>query len=67
MEITIKAARTHAGMTQQQAAAALNISKSTYANYEKYKTVPDIVVAERMASLFGFSVNDIIFYRKTVL
>lgn len=64
MEITIKAARVHAGITQKQAAAALNVSKSTYANYENYKTVPNIAMAKAMASLFGFSVNEIIFLQK---
>lgn len=59
MEITIKAARTNAGLTQAETAKELNISKNTYASYENYKTFPDMNMAKRIASLFGISVNSI--------
>jgi putative transcriptional regulator len=61
MEITMKAARVNAGLTQQQAANALNISKNTLARYEKGKAVPLVTMAHDMATLYGISVNDIIF------
>lgn len=61
MEITMKAARVNAGLTQQQAANALNISKNTLARYEKGKAVPLVTMARDMAKLYGISVNDIIF------
>lgn len=61
MEITMKAARVNAGLTQQQAANALNISKNTLVRYEKGKAVPLVTMARDMAKLYGISVNDIIF------
>lgn len=64
MTMTPKAARVNVGLNQTEAAAALNISKSTLSNYEKYKTVPDIELAKRMAALYQCSVNDIIFFKQ---
>ena len=62
LKISLKAARVNAGLTQAEAAKALGISKSTILNYEKYRTKPDIETSKRMASLYGVSVNDIIFF-----
>lgn len=59
MEITIKAARINAGMTQTEAAKALGIGKSTLLNYEMYRTIPDINTAIRMAELYGTTVDRI--------
>ena len=64
MAITLKAARVNAGLKQTEAAAALNISKSTLANYEKYKTIPDIERSTQIAALYGCTVNDIIFFKQ---
>ena len=61
MKITLKAARVNAGLTQDEVVARLHISKSTLVNYEKYRTIPDIKMGKAMASLYGLSVNDIIF------
>lgn len=64
MAITPKAARVNAGLNQVEAAKALRINKNTLANYENYKTIPDIETAKRMAELYGCTVNDIIFFRQ---
>ena len=61
MRITVKAARVNAGLTQAEVCAKLGINKGTLISYEKYRTIPDIVVAKAMAKLYGQSVNDIIF------
>lgn len=63
MAMTLKAARVNADMTQLEAAKALNISKNTLSNYEKYKTIPDIEKAKQIAALYGCLVNDIIFFK----
>ena len=63
MAITLKAARVNADMTQLEVATALGISKNTLSNYENYKTVPDIEMSKKIAALYGFTVNDIIFFR----
>ena len=62
MAMKLKAARVNAGLTQQQACIALGISKSTLSNYENYITKPDIEMAKKIASLYGVTVDDIIFF-----
>ncbi len=57
----MKAARVNANLTQAEAANALEISKNTLNGYENGKTVPKIDVAQKMAKLYGLSVDDIIF------
>lgn len=44
----------------------MNIGKNTIANYEKYRTKPNIDTAKKMAELYGVSIDDI-FYRTIVL
>lgn len=58
----LAAARVNAGLKQTEVAKALNISKNTLISYEKYRTKPDIDTAQKMANLYGLSVNDIIFF-----
>lgn len=67
MAITMKAARVNAGLTQKEAAIALEISKGTLASYENYKTSPSIITSEKIACLYGLTVNDIIFCKPIVL
>jgi len=63
MAITLKAARVNAGLSQTEAANQLGISKNTLCNYEKYRTVPDIEMSKKIAALYNWSVNDIIFFK----
>ena len=58
--IYLDAARKNARLTQVVAAKRLNISKGTLASYEAYKTIPSIEKAMEIASLYGMSVDDII-------
>lgn len=62
MPITLKAARVNAGYTQREAAAALDISKSTVASYEKGKTIPTADMAQKIAELYKMSSEDIKFF-----
>lgn len=63
MAISLKAARVNAGLTQIEAASALNISKTTLASYEMYRTKPDIETAKRIAELYNVGIDDIIFFK----
>lgn len=63
MAITLKAARVNANMTQLEVANKLNISKNTLSSYENYKTVPDIEMSQKIADLYGCTVNDLIFFK----
>lgn len=64
MSITVAAARVNAGMTQAEVAKALEISKNTYSNYENGKTEPTIFMAEKIANLFGMTLDQINFSKK---
>lgn len=59
MALHLKAARVNAGYTQAAAAKALNLSKNTLISYEAYRTIPDITTAQKMAKLYGMSVDAI--------
>lgn len=61
MQITLRAARVNKGLTQDEVAKALGKSKGTIVNYEKYRTILDIDDAKTIASLYGLSVDEIIF------
>lgn len=64
MKITLKAARVNVNLTLETAAKELGITKNTLINYEKYRTIPDIEMGTAMASLYGVSVDDLIFLPK---
>lgn len=64
MAISIKAARVNAGLTQAEVARHLNKSKNTIASYESHTTIPDIRDAQKMADLFGMSLDDIVWTQK---
>lgn len=59
MEISLRAARINAGYTQKSAAHELEINKNTLASYENYNTIPDVEMAQRIAALYGVSINSI--------
>lgn len=61
MKITLKAARVNAGLTQEEVAKKLKKSKNTIVNYESGKSTPDIETGKALASLYGCSVDDLIF------
>lgn len=62
MKIHLRAARVNANLIQKEAAERLGISKSTLASYEAYRTKPSIEMAKKMASLYGLSVDNLIFF-----
>ena len=64
MKITLKAARVNADFTLEDAAKRLGIAKNTLISYEKYRTIPDMEMGAAMASLYGASVDDLIFLPK---
>lgn len=64
MKITLKAARVNADLTLEDAARKLGITKNTLISYEKYRTIPDMEMGTAMASLYGASVDDLIFLPK---
>lgn len=59
MTMSLKAARVDAGFTQAAVCSELTMNKNTLIGYEKYRVIPDINTALRLATLYGKSVNDI--------
>lgn len=62
--ISLKAARVNAGLNQQEAAKAVNISRATLNNYENNKTIPDIKTAKRLAALYKMQIDSISFFEE---
>ena len=62
----IKQARANAGLTQEQAAQELCVSRQTVSNWENEKTWPDIVSVVKMSDLYGVSLDHLLKEEKTV-
>ena len=56
----IKQARTAAGLTQEQAAEALGVSRQTMSNWETGKTYPDIVSVIKMSDVYEVSLDHLL-------
>ena len=59
MAMNLTASRVNANLTRIQVAKELKININTLANYERYKTKPDIDTAKKLAKLYGCSIDDI--------
>lgn len=57
--ISLAAARVNAGMTQEKAAKALNVSKQTILNWEKGRSVPSISQARELSNLYKIPMDNI--------
>lgn len=56
----IRNARNSAGLTQEQAAEALGVSRQTVSNWENEKSFPDIVSVIRMSDLYSVSLDHLL-------
>ena len=56
----IKNARTTVGLTQEQTAESLGVSRQTISNWENGKTYPDIVSVVRMSELYDISLDHLL-------
>ena len=60
IQISLAAARVNAGMTQEEVAKKMGISKQTIINWEKGKNIPGIPEMEMMSKLYAM-LQDYIF------
>lgn len=60
-QISLKAARVNADMTQEEAAKLLNVDKSTIASWEKGKTQPKYTQCVKLSKIYGISYDYINF------
>ena len=56
----IKSARKEAGMTQEQAAEALGVSRQTVSNWENNRSYPDIISVIKMSDLYSVSLDHLL-------
>lgn len=61
MKLTLKAARINNNLTQEEVAKKVGKSKNTIQNYENGKRIPNIETAKKLATLFGLTVDDLLF------
>ena len=59
MRITLKAARINKGMTQNEVAIALKVTKKTVGAWENGKSVPNINKIEMLCELYGRKYDEI--------
>ena len=60
-KISIPAARKMAGLTQKGLGERCNVSESTVANWENFRTEPTISQAQAIADAVGYHIDDLIF------
>lgn len=56
----LKTARTAAGLTQEQVAQQLFVSRQTVSNWENERTYPDIVSVIRLSDLYSISLDELL-------
>lgn len=59
MKTKVKELRTAAGMTQQQLADLVHVSSRTIISIEKEQYNPSLILAYRMAEVFGVTVEEL--------
>ena len=59
MKTRVKELRTQAGMTQQQLADLVRVSSRTIISIEKEQYNPSLMLAYRVAEVFGVSVEEL--------
>lgn len=61
VKITLKAARVNAGLTQKEAAAALNVSNKTLGSWEAGASMPNVKAVSAICALYGLEYDNIFF------
>ena len=59
MNLVVRAAREEAGLTVEEAAYAIGVTKGTWSNIESRKRSPSLTIAFRMRWLFGRSIEEL--------
>ena len=67
LQISLAAARVNAGMTQEDVAKALKVSKNTIVNWEKGETEPKTSRIRELSELYNMPVDNIFLPNKSNL
>lgn len=54
------------GMTQEQVAEVIGISRQSYAKWEQGETMPDIEKCDRLAAFYGIKIDALLHYEEKV-
>lgn len=65
MQISLKAARVNAELSQQSVAEKLKISKSTLASWEKGRTFPSVIQMQKLCEIYQMTLDDIFLRSKS--
>ena len=65
LQISLAAARVNAGMTQEDVAKALKVSKNTIVNWEKGETEPKISRIRELSELYNMPLDNIFLPNKS--
>ena len=60
IEIKLKDARIQAGLTQEQVAEKIMVSRQTISNWENGKSLPDIVSIMNLSNLYQISIDELL-------
>lgn len=67
MRITLKAARTNARLTQQEAADKIGVTVDTIGNWERAKSFPNALQIRRIEEIYGVPYDGLIFSPENTL
>lgn len=61
MSMTLKAARVNKGLTQEEAAKMIGVSKETIGNWERSKSFPDVNQLKQIEKAYSVDYDELIF------
>ncbi len=67
MQITLKAARTNASLTQKEAAERIGVTVDTIGNWERGRSFPDALNIKRIEEAYSIRYDDLIFLPENTL
>lgn len=59
LKISLAAARVNAGLTQEDVARRMHVSKNTVLNWEKGKVLPNFASLQALSTLYEMPINNI--------
>ncbi|MBQ7587115.1 MAG: helix-turn-helix transcriptional regulator [Lachnospiraceae bacterium] len=65
LRISLSAARVNAGMTQDDVARTMHISKQTVVNWEKGKVIPTFAVLTTLSGIYNIPIDNIFIPEKS--
>ena len=60
IEKKLKEVRERAGLTQEQVAQSVMVSRQTISNWENGRSLPDIISIIKLSDLYGISVDELL-------